>query len=77
MALEDLGEATVPYSDETVDLTNPMAILSIVVSLILGFTLWNMTDSIGANLAARLNSTLGRFLPGGNPAGGSSEGSNI
>lgn len=43
----------------------------LVIGLLAGSTLWNMTDDIGGNLAARINNFIGQFLPGGNPASSS------
>lgn len=78
MALEDATDAQLPFGMGSVDLTNPMAALALIVSLILGATIWNMTDSIGANLASQLNSAIGRISPIGNPADSSGgEGSTV
>jgi hypothetical protein len=64
-------EAKIPFMSESVDLTDPKAVLSIVVALIAGFTLWNMTDDIGQNLASRVNSAIGAVI-GVNPSTGES-----
>ena len=78
MALEDATEAQLPFGMGAVDLTNPVAALALIVSLILGATIWNMTDSIGANFAESLNSYIGQFSPIGNPAeDGGSGGSTV
>ncbi|WP_336359055.1 hypothetical protein [Haloarcula sp. CGMCC 1.6347] len=63
--------ATIPFLDMNVDLTDPMAVVTVAVSLIAGFTLFNMTDSIGAMLASRANGALGNVL-GVNPGTGQS-----
>jgi hypothetical protein len=67
MALQELTEAKIPFLNEEVDLLSTQAIF-MVVALILGFTIFNMADSIGDNLAGKVNAFLGAFLPGGNPA---------
>jgi ABC-type amino acid transport system permease subunit len=66
-------EATLPFGMGSVDLTSPMAVLAMVVSLIFGFTIFNMTGSIGEYLAQRANSIVGSVL-GFNPASGESDG---
>ncbi|MBV0903920.1 hypothetical protein [Haloarcula salina] len=63
--------ATIPFLGMEVDLTDPAAVVTVAVSLIAGFTLFNMTDSIGAMLASRANATLGSVL-GINPGTGQS-----
>jgi hypothetical protein len=57
-----------------VDLTDPMAVVTVAVSLIAGFTLFNMTDSIGQVAANRLNNAIGNVL-GFNPGTGQSSNS--
>jgi hypothetical protein len=66
-------EARLPFDMGEVDLTNPMAVLAMVVSLIAGFTIFNMTGSIGEYAAQRLNSIIGSVV-GFNPASGDSDG---
>jgi hypothetical protein len=65
---EDLGTAKLPFGLGKLDLTNPGSAVTMIVALVLGATVWNMSDSIGQNLASRVNNFLGNFLPGGNPA---------
>lgn len=48
-------EATLPFGMGSVDLTSPMAVVTMVISLIAGFTLFNMTGSIGQFVAQRIN----------------------
>lgn len=67
--MTEFTEAKIPFSGDTVDLTNPMAVAALAVALILGFTLWNMADSVGSNLASRINSGIGALI-GVNPATG-------
>lgn len=63
--------ATIPFLGMEVDLTDPAAVATVAVSLIAGFTLFNMTDSIGQVAANRVNAALGNFL-GVNPGTGES-----
>lgn len=63
--------ATIPFLGMEVDLTDPMAVATVAVSLIAGFTLFNMTDSIGQVAANRVNNALGNVL-GFNPGTGES-----
>mgnify|MGYP006290911843 CR=1 FL=1 len=65
---EDLGTAKLPFGLGSLDLTNPTSAVAMIVALILGATVWNMSDQIGSNFARRVNNFLGNFLPGGNPA---------
>ena len=67
MALQELTEAKIPFTGEEVDLLSTNAVY-LVVALVAGFTIWNMADDIGGNLASKVNSFIGNFLPGGNPA---------
>jgi hypothetical protein len=62
-------EATIPFIGETVDLTNPMAVIYLAISLIAGFTLFNMSDDIGSYAASRVNSALSAII-GFNPSTG-------
>jgi hypothetical protein len=71
MSLEDATEATLPFIGDSVDLTNPMAVLTLVVSLVAGFTMWNMADSWGETLAQRVSTAFGS-LAGFNPSTGQS-----
>jgi len=64
-------EAKIPFIGETVDLTDPMAVATLAVSLIAGFTLFNMTDGIGQYFANRVNSGLSAVI-GFNPSTGES-----
>lgn len=73
MVLEDATDAKLPFGME-LDLTNPMAVAAMVISLIAGLTIWNMTDSIAQNFADSLNSYIGQFSPIGNPAEDSGSG---
>lgn len=68
MGLEDAAEARVPFISEEVNLLSTDVVF-LVVSLIAGMTIWNMSDSIGENLAARVNSFIGNMI-GTNPATG-------
>ena len=71
MVVEEATEAQLPFGMGKVNLTNPASAVGIIVSLIFGATIWNMTDSIGARMAAKANSMLGDVL-GTNPATGQS-----
>ncbi len=64
-------EAKIPFIGETVDLTDPMAVVYLVISLIAGFTLFNMSDGIGQFAADRVNSALSTVF-GFNPSTGES-----
>jgi len=63
--------ATIPFLGMEVDLTDPMAVVTVAVSLTAGFTLFNMTGSIGQVAANRVNAGLGNVL-GINPGTGQS-----
>ena len=64
--------ATIPFIGMEVDLTDPIAVATVAVSLIAGFTLFNMTDSIGQQAANRLNDAIGSVV-GVNPGTGQSD----
>lgn len=70
MVVEEVTEVNVPFVDEEFNLFSIEAVV-VIVSLILGATVWNMTDSIGAYAAQRLNSLLANIL-GFNPSNGNS-----
>lgn len=60
----EIGEATtarIPFIDEEVGIFSVEFVL-LVVSLIFGMTVWNMTDSIGNYFASLLNGKLGDVL---------------
>ena len=76
MALEDATDAQLPYGLGSVSLTDPVALVTLAISLIAGMTLWNMADSIGSNFAARINGLLGGIL-GTNPATGQDQGGDV
>lgn len=69
--IEEATNARLPFGMGEVDLTNPVMVAALVVALTAGATLWNMADSIGANLAQNFNSFLGNII-GQNPATGNS-----
>ncbi|MDS0243941.1 MULTISPECIES: hypothetical protein [unclassified Haloferax] len=71
MALEDANTIYVPFIGE-VEIDSLSTLGFLVVGLIGGSTLWNMTDSIGERGAAWLNSTIGSII-GQNPATGQAE----
>jgi hypothetical protein len=57
--LEEATKATLPFSGGgTVDVTNPMALITTAVGLILGFALFSMASDIGAQIASRINAAL-------------------
>jgi hypothetical protein len=68
--MADATEATLPFGMGDVDLLSMSGVM-MVVSLILGFVIFHMTDSIGSNLANRVNSFIGNLI-GTNPATGDS-----
>jgi hypothetical protein len=63
--------ATIPFLDMEVDLTDPGQLFAVAISLIAGFTLFNMSDSIGSYMASRVNSALSTVI-GFNPGTGES-----
>ena len=67
MALEEVNTIYIPFIGEY-EIDSLSAVVLLVLGLIAGSTVWNMTDSIGSNLASTVNAVLGGFLPGGNPA---------
>jgi len=72
MAVEEVTEAQLPFGMGEVDLTSTSAILAIV-SLILGFAVFSMTESIGNYLGSKANEFAGNYL-GFNPATGQDSG---
>lgn len=68
--MADATEATLPFGMGDVDLLSMSGVM-MVVSLILGFVIFHMTDAIGSNLASRVNSFIGNLI-GTNPATGDS-----
>lgn len=73
MALEEVNTVYIPLIGEyEIDSAGALAVL--VVGLIGGSTLMNMTEPIGANFGSMLNSFIGQFLPGGNPANSGADG---
>jgi len=68
MAFQDVTEARIPFVDERVDLLSAEAVI-LVVSLILGMTIWQMTGDIGSTLASKLNQLIGSIV-GTNPGTG-------
>jgi hypothetical protein len=71
-AIEEATEAPIPFVGKSVDLTNPTMLFAVTVAMVAGATLWNMADSIGANLAARINSFLANLT--GSQVGDASSG---
>lgn len=67
--------AKLPFGMGTVDLTSTGAVFTIV-SLVLGFAVFSMTESIGGYVAARANSFLGNFI-GFNPGTGNDSGADL
>lgn len=76
MAMSEATEARLPFGMGTVDLTNPGTLVAVAVSLIAGFALFHMSDSIGDYVADRLNQFLGGVL-GFNPATGADSGPDL
>jgi hypothetical protein len=68
MSVDEATDARLPFGMGEVDLTSTAAIWTIV-AMILGFTVFSMTESIGGYLASQANSALGNVL-GFNPATG-------
>jgi hypothetical protein len=62
----------VPFTDQTLDTSEPTSALSAIVFLIAGFAVFAMTRSIGENAGQMLNQFLGGVL-GVNPATGEPE----
>jgi len=59
MGLEDAAnDVPIPFVGESLDFTQPGQALMVVVALIAGATVWNMTDKIGASAANRLVSWI-------------------
>lgn len=69
MALDDATDATLPFLGDTVDLTNPVAVAVMFVSLVGGFALWNMAGDVGDTVAQRIIAFVSD-LTGTNPATG-------
>jgi len=65
---EEATNAKLPFGMGNIDLTSAGAVFTIV-SLILGFAVFSMTQSIGSYLGDRANSLLGDVI-GTNPATG-------
>jgi hypothetical protein len=65
------GEAMLPFGMGEIDFLSVSGAMT-VVALIIGFVVFHMTDSIGANLASWVNSKLGQVI-GQNPATGQAE----
>ena len=72
MALEEANTIYLPFVGEY-EVESAAGVLLLVVGLIGGATVWNMTDSIGNNLASSVNSFLGNLI-GFNPATGQDSG---
>jgi len=70
MAVDEATDARLPFGMGDIDLMSTSAVFAIV-SLILGFAVFSMTESIGSYVASRANSTLGNYL-GFNPGSGQS-----
>jgi xanthosine utilization system XapX-like protein len=70
--LEEATDFQLPFGMGTVDVSNPASAVVAIVALVGGMTVWNMTDDIGENLAAQVNSMIGSVI-GRNPATGQSE----
>ena len=70
MAAEEVTEARLPFGMGNVDLLSMEAVFTLV-SLILGFAVYHMTDGIGQRVAGAANSFIGQFT-GSNPATGES-----
>ena len=68
MALEEAKTFYIPFVGE-VEIDSLSTLAFLLVGLIGGSTLWNMTDSIGERGAAWLNSFVGSII-GQNPATG-------
>jgi hypothetical protein len=68
MAVEEATEAQLPFGMGEVDLMSTGAIFA-VVSLILGFAVFSMTQSIGDYVASQANSFAANYL-GFNPSTG-------
>ena len=75
MAVEEATEAQLPFGMGTVDLTSATAVVTIV-TLILGFAVFSMTQSIGDYLGSKANDFVGNYL-GFNPATGEDQGADL
>jgi hypothetical protein len=74
MGVEEVTEFKLPFGMGRLDVSNPGTALFTVVAMVGGFTAYHATSAIGSNLAMRVNSFAGQFLPGGNPATGDNGG---
>lgn len=71
MAVEEATDAKIPLIGEEVDLTSPVQVLVLVVSLVGGWTIFHMTSDIGQNAAGAVNNFIAD-ISGVNPATGDS-----
>lgn len=75
MAVEEATEAQLPFGMGKVDLTSAGAIVT-VVTLILGFAVFSMTQDIGSYLASRANSFITNTV-GFDPTTGEDSGADL
>jgi len=68
-------EAKLPFGMGSVDLTSTGAVFTIV-SLILGFAVFSMTESIGGYVASRANNAVAGVI-GFDPASGEDTGADL
>ncbi len=60
--LEEATTANVPFVGAEVDLTNPTGFVVAAVSLIFGFAIFSMTESIGEQVGSSANALLSNIL---------------
>ncbi|MFB6255261.1 MAG: hypothetical protein ABEH58_00800, partial [Haloplanus sp.] len=66
---DEVTEANLPFGMGKIDLSSPMVAVVGIVSMILGWAVFSMTQDIGSYVGSRVNSALGNVL-GFNPATG-------
>lgn len=75
MAVEEATEAQLPFGMGEVDLTSASAVVTIV-TLILGFAVFSMTQDIGGYVASRANSFITNTV-GFDPTSGEDSGADL
>lgn len=70
------SDIPIPFVDQEVDTDDPTKGLMTVGVVVIGFAIFAMASSIGANLGQRVNDSIGT-LTGVNPAGDSSGGRDL
>ena len=58
MAAEEVTEAQLPFGMGSIDFSNPLMAVVGIVTLITGFAVFNMTQSIGEMVGSRVNQTI-------------------